>query len=203
MEINNFNNIASYLKFESDLFYFIQIIKRRKDQTEPMNSDTRVLKLYYVDSMNSFNLYKKEIIDLCNTFNARAYIHMTPRSMKAVTGYCAKELVNSMIEGNYKRFKNIVGTACGDTFVSKYKTFLVDIDTKDIKTIQKIEKFIENECRPLFDSEQEHKVITFIPTLNGVHLICKPFDITAFKNAYPEIDIHKNNPTLLYYNYNV
>ena len=133
MEINNFNLISSYLQFETDMFYFIQIIKRRKDQTEHMNSDARIIKLYFVDSHDSLKKYKKEIIELCNMFNARAYIHMTPRSMKQVTGYCTKELVDSMVEGNYKRFKNIIGTACGDTFVSKYKTFLIDIDTKDKK----------------------------------------------------------------------
>lgn len=198
MEINNFNHIASYLKFEPEWFYFIQVIKRRKDQNGAMNADSRVIKLYFVDSINSYDFYKKEIIELCNTFNARAYIHMTPRSMKAITGYCAKELVNSMIEGNYKRFKNVVGTACGDTFISKQKTFLVDIDTKDIKVIQKIRNFIENSCKPFMESE--NKVITTIPTLNGVHLICKPFDISDFKKQYPLIDIHKNNPTVLYFN---
>ena len=198
MEINNFNHIASYLKFEPEWFYFIQVIKRKKDQNGAMNADSRVIKLYFVDSINSYDFYKKEIIDLCNTFNARAYIHMTPRSMKAITGYCAKELVNSMIEGNYKRFKNIVGTACGDTFISKRKTYLVDIDTKDNNYIRKVENCIENNCRPII--EDENKIITRVPTLNGVHLICKPFDITELSKEFPEIDIHKNNPTILYFN---
>lgn len=198
MEINNFNLISSYLKFEPDIFYFIQIIKRRKDQTEHMNNDARIIKLYFIDSHNSLNIYKKEIIELCNMFNARAYIHMTPRSMKAITGYCAKELVNSMVEGNYKRFKNVVGTACGDTFISKLKTYLVDIDTKDNNYIRKVENYIENNCRPII--EDENKIITRVPTLNGVHLICKPFDITELSKEFPEIDIHKNNPTILYFN---
>ena len=198
MEINNFNHIASHLKFEPDLFYFIQVIKRRKDQTEHMNNDARIIKLYFVDSHDSLKKYKKEIIELCNMFNARAYIHMTPRSMKAITGYCAKELVNSMIEGNYKKFKSVVGTACGDTFVSKRKTYLVDIDTKDKKTINKIKEYIENCCRPIKDDE--NKIITRVPTLNGVHLICKPFDTGELSKKFPEIDIHKNNPTVLYFN---
>lgn len=200
MLINNFDLIKDNLIFNDDLFYFIQIIKRRKDQNAPMKKDSRVIKLYFIDSLETFDLCKEEIIMLCNTFNARAYIHMTPRSMKAVTGYCAKELINSMIEGDYKRFKNIVGSACGDTFVSKQKTFLVDIDTKNEKIIKKIMECINEECKPSIYNTGINKIIEIIPTLNGYHLICKPFDISDFKKQYPEIDIHKNNPTLLYFN---
>lgn len=30
------------------------------------------------------------------------------------------------------------------------------------------------------------------------HLITEKFDSKTFKDKYPEIDIHKNNPTILY-----
>ena len=43
-----------------------------------------------------------------------------------------------------------------------------------------------------------------VPTKNGLHLICTPFDIGEFndyvKRNWLEIpDVHKNNPTLLYF----
>ena len=38
-----------------------------------------------------------------------------------------------------------------------------------------------------------------LPTANGVHFITKPFDLQRFKEIYPNTDVHKNNPTLLYY----
>jgi NAD(P)-dependent dehydrogenase (short-subunit alcohol dehydrogenase family) len=120
---------------------------------------------------------------------------MLGASTSALDKFCDN---TSLYSFSAKRFKNIVGTACGDTFISKQKTFLVDIDTKDIKVIQKIRNFIENSCKPI--RESENKIITSIPTLNGVHLICKPFDISDFKKQYPLIDIHKNNPTVLYFN---
>jgi hypothetical protein len=43
------------------------------------------------------------------------------------------------------------------------------------------------------------KVETIIPTKNGHHLITKRFDTQSFKEKYPDVDIQKKNPTLLYY----
>jgi len=43
------------------------------------------------------------------------------------------------------------------------------------------------------------KVEVVIPTKSGVHLITKRFDVMEFKKQYPDIDIQKKNPTLLYY----
>ena len=37
-----------------------------------------------------------------------------------------------------------------------------------------------------------------IPTKNGYHLITTRFDIMEFKEYFPDIDIQKKNPTLLY-----
>jgi hypothetical protein len=42
------------------------------------------------------------------------------------------------------------------------------------------------------------KVESVIPTKNGYHLITKRFDVKTFGEKYPDIDIQKKNPTLLY-----
>jgi hypothetical protein len=42
------------------------------------------------------------------------------------------------------------------------------------------------------------KIYSTIPTKNGYHLITGRFDVLMFKNVYPDIDIQKKNPTLLY-----
>ena len=39
---------------------------------------------------------------------------------------------------------------------------------------------------------------THLETKNGSHLIVKPFNIQTFKYIYPEIEVHKDNPTNLY-----
>lgn len=42
------------------------------------------------------------------------------------------------------------------------------------------------------------KIYDYIPTKNGYHIITKPFNLKQFKDKYPDIDVHKNNPTILY-----
>ena len=59
------------------------------------------------------------------------------------------------------------------------------------------------------DSRYDEKVIFVMPTRNGVHLICRPFNLKQYKdgfraffgNRYDEIpEIKKNHLTLLYEN---
>ena len=37
-----------------------------------------------------------------------------------------------------------------------------------------------------------------LPAKSGYHIITEPFNLQQFKEKYPDIDVHKNNPTLLY-----
>jgi hypothetical protein len=57
---------------------------------------------------------------------------------------------------------------------------------------------IDNECKPYGS-----KIESIIPTKSGHHLITKKFDVMKFKEKYPNIDIQKKNPTLLYYPYSL
>jgi hypothetical protein len=41
--------------------------------------------------------------------------------------------------------------------------------------------------------------MTFIKTRSGFHIITQPFNVMKFKEKYPDVDIQKKNPTLLYY----
>jgi hypothetical protein len=36
-------------------------------------------------------------------------------------------------------------------------------------------------------------------SVNGKHLITRRFDVMEFAKKYPDVDIQKKNPTLLYY----
>jgi len=43
-----------------------------------------------------------------------------------------------------------------------------------------------------------NKIEKVIPTKNGFHLITGKFNVIEFKKLYPEVDIQKKNPTLLF-----
>lgn len=79
---------------------------------------------------------------------------------------------------------------------SKQKRWVIDVDKEELQHIEFIRKTI-NDIEPEGD-----KIITAIPTLNGVHLITKPFRLDTFKtlcgNNNFNVDVQKNNPTLLY-----
>ena len=66
------------------------------------------------------------------------------------------------------------------------------IDIKDLEFTEELIKFI-NGLKP-----EGSKCEVVIPTKNGYHLITKRFDVKTFSEIYPEIQIQKKNPTLLY-----
>jgi len=85
-----------------------------------------------------------------------------------------------------------------DSVTRKLKTlekrWIIDIDTKDESEVETIKFTINKLCRPEGD-----KIWETLPTKSGFHLITDRFDVMEFKKSYPEIDIQKKNPTLLYY----
>ena len=38
----------------------------------------------------------------------------------------------------------------------------------------------------------------FIKTKSGIHIISAPFNLQKFREEFPDIDVHKDNPTILY-----
>ena len=68
---------------------------------------------------------------------------------------------------------------------------------KDDKEIQPYIDFIMNEYNE--GRGKPNGEIIVVPTPNGSHLLVTPFDVRNFKKRWPDIEIHKDNPTVLYY----
>ena len=195
MEINNFDLIAEHLHFDNeDDFYFLQIIQRKKDGHNVSNN-YRLIKYYLIHSIVHLNKYKLEIIELCKMFNARAYIHPTKRSFKEVGRMYTKNVLSTFMEESYNSLHKKYSSACGQSYVASDKKFIIDIDEKlNDSDLSKLILTVEN-CEP----EKITKYCYKVPTKSGFHLIVKPFNVKKFTDAYPDIHVHKNNPTLLYY----
>jgi hypothetical protein len=41
--------------------------------------------------------------------------------------------------------------------------------------------------------------MTFEKTKSGFHIVTQPFNLLKFKQRYPDVDVQKKNPTLLYF----
>lgn len=194
-KIDNLVYLKDLLKFEKHGdFYMLYILKRKKDQPEgerDNHQSVRTIKSYCVDSIEYLEKRYDEIKNLCEIFKARAYIHVSSQNHSDVGLEMLSELANR-IKNGVTNHKNLFDSVVGKLKVNE--TFwIVDIDTNDSEEIFKIQLHIDS-CRPF----GKDKIISIIPTKNGVHLITKKFDVMEFKKKFPEIDIQKKNPTVLF-----
>ena len=193
--INNLELIKPLLNFDNEGdFYMLYIFKRKKDQTTDKSNhqSVRTIKTYCVDSIEYLEKRYDEIIQLCEMFKARAYIHIQKQNHKDVALEMIPQIVKRIQSGQINQ-KHVFDSVVGQLKTYE-KRWIVDIDTKDNKELLEVQQWIDH-CRP----HGEDKIVMMIPTKNGVHLITKRFDVIEFKKRYPQIDIQKKNPTLLYY----
>ena len=192
--INNLNLIKPLLNFDNEgEFYMLYIFKRKKDQTtdKANHQSVRTIKTYCIESIEQLENRYDEIIQLCEMFKARAYIHIQKQNHKDVAMNMITEIVTRIQSGQINQqhvFDSVVGQ-----LKTNEKRWIVDIDVKDFDYVTELADYIDS-LRPEGD-----KIEAVIPTKSGVHLITKRFDVMEFKKKYPDVDIQKKNPTLLYY----
>lgn len=193
--IDNLNLIKPLLSFDKlGDFYMLYVFKRKKDQPErerDNHQSVRTIKTYCIESIDHLERRYDEIKQMCEMFKARAYIHVQKQNHYDVSLNMMVELAQRIQNGQHNQkglFDSVVGQ-----IKTQEKRWIVDLDTKDDDEVVRMTKVI-NVARPEGD-----KVISIIPTKNGYHFITKRFDVMMFKNIYPDVDIQKKNPTLLYY----
>lgn len=192
--VDVFDDIKDLLSFSSDDdFYYLQILQRKKENPE-LGSNSRVIKNYYIRSLEHLSERYEEIKGLCNFFNARASLRLNKRSFEKVAFKSLQNYANTMSNKDFNRMMNSYDRACGQSSNQKNdKRWIVDIDGEySSEYLNNISEFI-NKCMPEGD-----KVLKVIPTKNGIHLITNPFNLMEFKNVYGDIDVHKDNPINLY-----
>ena len=193
--INNIEYIKRLLNFDNEGdFYMLYVFKRKKDQPEDERDNhqsVRTIKSYCVSSIDYLEKRYDEIIQLCEMFKARAYIHVVKQNHKDVAMNMITEIVTRIQSGQINQ-KNVFDSVVGQIKTTE-KRWIIDVDNKDTKELVGIIEVIHS-LRPEGD-----KLEACIPTKNGYHLITKRFDVLEFRKHYPNIDIQKKNPTLLYY----
>jgi len=193
--INNIEQVKTLLNFsEKGDFYMLYVFKRKKDQPieeRDNHQSVRTIKTYCIDSVEHLEKRYDEIIQLCEMFKARAYIHIQKQNHRDVS-LDMLALLAERIKNGVQNQKGLFDSVVGQ-IKTQEKRWIVDIDTKDLDTLFEVSKFLIV-LQPVGD-----KVEAVIPTKNGVHLITRKFDVRGFQEKFPEIDIQKKNPTLLYY----
>jgi len=199
--IDNLHQIKSLLNFEKDGdFYMLYVLKRKKDQTTDKSNhqSVRTIKTYCIESVEYLEKRYEEIKELCEMFKARAYIHVQKQSHHDVSLNMLIALAERIRNGQHRQqhlFDSVVGQ-----LKTLEKRWVIDIDGISIDGFahapfyKEMRRYISE-----LQSETGKEVeMTFIPTKAGFHIIASPFNLQKFKERYPEVDVQKKNPTILY-----
>lgn len=192
--IDNFDAIKKQLTFDDiSKYYFIQIVKRSKDNPD-MKSYMQVVKSFYIFTEEDYEHYKPTIKEVCKNNNARAYIDFNRLNIDDVKNK-AKEILDKYCSyghqlNNKKWFKKL--QYCFDdssiiisTSNTKNQYNIVDIDEK-------------NKVDELYNSNfLNDKTIFTVPTVAGNHII-----IRNYKERKPFFEYFKDvNVSIMDYCY--
>lgn len=193
---DNFELIQSLLKFESsDTFYFLQILKRKKDNPD-LSSDTKVIDSFFLYEENDLMNLKNKIIEKCNLNNARAYLRLNARSLEKAGLQTLRKITELIINKDYKAIKSAYHSVCGEYSSDDDKKWVIDLDEKDLPLKDEIKEFVSLLHKQI--TKENYKIICEISTKTGIHIISNPFNLQAFKMTYPNIQIQKDSTTILY-----
>ena len=196
--VNNLEVIKPHLIFPNERsFYFIQILKRKKENPE-MTGYSLPVESFYIFSTEQLDRVMPHIIEKCEQNRARAYIKMNTLDMQSVALETISVLTQEIRKENWKHISKALNSACGICGKQNgtEKMYLIDIDSKDENYINEIKSYINNELEPVDNTE---KVKMVVPTRNGVHFLSTGFNMQKFKQTYPGIDVHADGITLLYF----
>lgn len=189
---NNFELIKSLLQFDSDDdFYHLQIIKRKKENPE-IGSNSYVVKTYYIRSVAHLEKVAAEIVYLCDFTNARACINLNRRSFEKIGFHTLKKVTDQIMNRDFASIRKAYESVCGAFSNEPAKRWILDVDNFDEEYDREIQQFIAG-LEP-----GGAKIIANVPTKNGHHIITSPFRLDQFRERYPDVEVHKDNPTILY-----
>ena len=174
MRIDNFNVVQPLLEFGKDTYYFVQIIKRRKDEgNEGMGVSELCLWQRFIDRPETLDQMKQEIQELCTIYNARAYIELNPRSLERWSIELTRKLLDRISLHDFTSVQRLP---------NKVALLEETIKTRGLKVIDRRRWMLdidEKTTIPIADrwiTEQGIRKVATIPTLSGAHTIIESFN---------------------------
>ena len=170
VEVDNYQAIGNLLEFKkpNDTLYFVQIIKRDKDNPSQKSkyNAAQYLKEYYFEGLDEFLNAEQEIKSMCKKENARAYIYMNARSKAVVDKWTQINLQRmNKHRGMMDKFGgNAKALAAGRSFDDPSRPLcFIDVDSDDQRDIDMTLQIIKYMgIEPLY---------TYRSLNNGIHII--------------------------------
>lgn len=207
VEVDNFDLVSSMLNFKSDDdVYFIQIVKRHKDNMDQYfaNNAADYLTYYLISSVSELNSKKDEIKSICSKTNSRAYIYLNSRSSKAINDYA-----ENVLKHRFKKHRSLaykqgreIEVAAGQSKDWDDRTIcFIDIDSNDENIYKRVSQKIKDAgITPIG---------TYRSTNNGWHIIigdkekAKTLDFSDIDNGnnfgkFATVSLEIDKSTILY-----
>ena len=205
-KVDNFNLVAKIMKQDDDdLFYFIEIIQRKKDNLQMQFrrqgldnfTNKNYIKSYSVSTAQELMAIRNEIITLCEKYNARAYITINPRSKKRVSNYVQHCKNKGLFKG--REYEHAAGQhkEFNDSMfdwetLHPYGLIYIDIPNKEAQ--DKLESILQRfNLKP---------VEMYITPNGGKHYImpdrvCKYLNFSEFEKYRPHNHSRRNNDPMV------
>ncbi len=204
--IDNFDLVkSSLMDFEekNNLFMHLQILRRGKDHHD-LPAANKLIKSWLVRSREHLDKIREEMVFLCEHYKARAYISCAPKSIAKLNTLILRKLADNLHTGNIINPWHVFNSACGE-LAGVEKRWVMDVDSKDRDFTEFVEMWIDRiwvDSHPGTNGKDRRSEygweIVKIPTLNGSHLIARPFNLAEFKKKFPDVEAKKNGLTALY-----
>jgi tetrahydromethanopterin S-methyltransferase subunit B len=192
--INNLEKIKPLLKFKNPGdFYFVQILKRRKDNPG-MKGYSKCIKNFYLYSVEELDLAWSEMVDLCSRHRARAYIRLNVRNSEKIALMALKKTADHIASGNTRAVDHLYESVCGEHHSETEKKWIIDMDSVGEGDIEEVETLVRELWK---EHDHEGKFFAYLPTRHGLHIIASPFNRFGFTDKLKH-DVHIDNPTILY-----
>lgn len=170
-KIDNFQKVANILEFSpnGDDFYFVQIIKRFKDNPNDDRNQGNYrngawyLQSWRIHSAQELMSLKPQIIQACEANNARAYITVNSRSTKETDDYI--KIMKKKLGPNAQNVEDRIAGAPkdGPNWAGKRIRLFLDIDTPDKRVWDEVH-YILNMCGIKIIDE-------YVTPSGGLHII--------------------------------
>lgn len=203
MEIDNFDIVKTLMPLqESDRqFMHLQILRRGKDHPE-LPAANKLMKSWLVRSGEHLDSLKEEVMFLCEHYTARAYISCAPKSIAKLNTLILLKLADNLHTGNVVNPWHVFNSACGELpgVEKRWVVYVDSINPFDLTLIENEINIAWVKAHPQDAGKREGETwrICRVPTLNGHHLIVRPFDLRMFHEVFPEVEVKKNGLTALY-----
>lgn len=173
---------------EDKKYIIVTIVKRKKDNPEMVKNE-KPIRTYIIRSFDELKTIEQELKTVADMYGARVYVTPHLRSLEKLQKEVFRKMSTHIVDNVYVDPEKTLYSEARSVKPENLM-WIIDIDDID-KDLDNVYKWLLN-----------NGVIKWevIPTVNGLHILTKPFNSKKFVEDFPLIDLHKNGfGTLLYY----